>query len=68
MVEIAENFSYHWGLMSFQILLGQIPFVKPQDRDVVCHASAWNLDSNEDLRIKMCIEKMQKTSQRFTMN
>jgi peptidyl-dipeptidase A len=33
-------------------------FVKPQDRSVVCHASAWNLDPAEnDLRIKMCIEK-----------
>ncbi|WP_437971943.1 M2 family metallopeptidase [Sorangium sp. So ce260] len=31
-------------------------FVKPADRDVVCHASAWNLDDEEDLRIKMCIE------------
>lgn len=29
-------------------------FVKPQDRDVVCHASAWNLDNVDDLRIKMC--------------
>ena len=33
-------------------------FVKPVDRSVVCHASAWNLDpANNDLRIKMCIEK-----------
>jgi len=31
-------------------------FVKPADRDVVCHASAWNVDEVEDLRIKMCIE------------
>jgi peptidyl-dipeptidase A len=31
-------------------------FVKPQDRDVVCHASAWNVDEKEDLRIKMCIK------------
>lgn len=31
-------------------------FVRPADRDVVCHASAWNLDSTDDLRIKMCIE------------
>ncbi|MGB8855427.1 MAG: M2 family metallopeptidase [Burkholderiales bacterium] len=30
--------------------------VKPQDREVVCHASAWNLDARDDLRIKMCIE------------
>lgn len=27
---------------------------KPADRDVVCHASAWNLDNKDDLRIKMC--------------
>lgn len=32
-------------------------FVRPRDRDVVCHASAWNLDSKDDLRIKMCIQK-----------
>jgi peptidyl-dipeptidase A len=31
-------------------------FVKPADRDVICHASAWNVDEVEDLRIKMCIE------------
>ena len=31
-------------------------FVHPRDRDVVCHASAWDLDSVEDLRVKMCIE------------
>src|SRR6185503_20345455 len=29
---------------------------KPRDRDVVCHASAWSLDYQDDLRIKMCIE------------
>lgn len=28
--------------------------VKPADRQVVCHASAWNLDNKDDLRIKMC--------------
>jgi peptidyl-dipeptidase A len=32
-------------------------FVKPRDRDVVCHASAWDVDDMEDLRLKMCIEK-----------
>jgi peptidyl-dipeptidase A len=31
-------------------------FTKPRDRDVVCHASAWDIDQVEDLRIKMCIE------------
>jgi peptidyl-dipeptidase A len=29
---------------------------KPRDRDVVCHASAWDIDNLEDLRVKMCIQ------------
>ena len=29
---------------------------KPRDREVVCHASAWDVDNKEDLRIKMCIQ------------
>ena len=29
---------------------------KPRDRDVVCHASAWDVDQVDDLRIKMCIQ------------
>jgi len=28
--------------------------VKPRDREVVCHASAWDVDNKDDLRIKMC--------------
>src|ERR1700676_1309080 len=31
-------------------------FTKPADRDVVCHASAWDIDNKDDLRIKMCIQ------------
>jgi peptidyl-dipeptidase A len=30
-------------------------FKKPEDRNVVCHASAWDVGMNGDLRIKMCI-------------
>ncbi len=29
---------------------------RPEDREVVCHASAWNLDNLEDIRIKMCTQ------------
>ena len=29
---------------------------KPQDREVVCHASAWDIDNQKDVRIKMCIK------------
>jgi peptidyl-dipeptidase A len=38
-------------------------FVRPKDREVVCHASAWDIDYREDLRIKMCIEP---TAEDFT--
>ncbi len=31
-------------------------FTKPRDREVVCHASAWNVDNVDDLRLKMCID------------
>ncbi|MFL6801984.1 MAG: M2 family metallopeptidase, partial [Sphingomicrobium sp.] len=27
---------------------------RPRDREVICHASAWDVDNKEDLRIKMC--------------
>ncbi len=30
--------------------------VQPRDRDVVCHASAWDIDMKDDLRIKMCTD------------
>jgi peptidyl-dipeptidase A len=31
-------------------------FTKPRDREVVCHASAWDVDNENDLRLKMCIQ------------
>jgi peptidyl-dipeptidase A len=30
--------------------------VKPQDREVVCHASAWHIDFDKDVRLKMCTQ------------
>jgi peptidyl-dipeptidase A len=38
-------------------------FVKPRDREVLCHASAWDVDNVDDLRIKMCIDQ---TGEDFT--
>jgi len=38
-------------------------FVRPRDREVVCHASAWDVDLQADVRIKMCIEQ---TAEDFT--
>jgi peptidyl-dipeptidase A len=59
MVEYAEDFFTSMGFDSLpKTFWDRSLFVKPQDRSVVCHASAWDLDSaNNDLRIKMCIEK-----------
>jgi peptidyl-dipeptidase A len=38
-------------------------FVRPRDREVVCHASAWDIDHRSDVRIKMCIDQ---TAEDFT--
>ena len=59
MVEYAEDFFISIGFEALPDTFWERSlFVKPQDRSVVCHASAWNLDpANNDLRIKMCIEK-----------
>ena len=35
-------------------------FEKPTGKDVVCHASAWDVTYNDDLRIKMCINMNQE--------
>ena len=59
MVEYAEDFFISMGFKPLpETFWERSLFVKPRDRSVVCHASAWNLDpANNDLRIKMCIEK-----------
>jgi peptidyl-dipeptidase A len=31
-------------------------FTRPRDREVVCHASAWDVTWSGDLRIKVCVE------------
>ena len=59
MVKIAENFFISLGFEPLsESFWERSLFVKPQDRNVVCHASAWDIDSEiNDLRIKMCIER-----------
>ncbi len=57
MVKTAENFFVSLGMPKLpKSFYEQSLFEKPRDRDVVCHASAWHIDSEEDVRIKMCIE------------
>jgi peptidyl-dipeptidase A len=58
MVRMAEQFFTSLGFAPLpQTFWERSLFVKPRDREVVCHASAWNIDDLDDLRVKMCIEK-----------
>jgi peptidyl-dipeptidase A len=58
MVHYGERFFMSLGFAALpQTFWERSMFVKPQDRAVVCHASAWDIDYVEDLRIKMCIEQ-----------
>jgi len=58
MVKGAEGFFTSLGFDALPETFWQRSlFTKPADRDVVCHASAWDLDAKDDIRIKMCIQK-----------
>jgi peptidyl-dipeptidase A len=57
MVKIGERFYTSLGFAPLPETFWQRSlFVRPQDREVVCHASAWDIDAEEDVRIKMCIQ------------
>lgn len=57
MVKTAENFFVSLGMPELPKTFYQYSlFEKPKDREVVCHASAWHIDLEDDVRIKMCIE------------
>lgn len=57
MVKIGERFFTSLGFAPLPETFWQRSlFTKPADREVVCHASAWDIDSQDDLRIKMCIQ------------
>jgi len=57
MVRYGEHFFTSLGFAPLpQTFWERSMFVKPRDRDVVCHASAWDVDSDQDLRVKMCID------------
>ena len=57
MVKYGENFFLSLGFAPLpETFWERSLFVKPRDREVVCHASAWDVDNVNDLRIKMCID------------
>jgi peptidyl-dipeptidase A len=57
MVRIGERFFTSLGFAPLpKTFWERSLFVKPRDREVVCHASAWDIDTENDVRIKMCID------------
>jgi peptidyl-dipeptidase A len=57
MVKIGEGFFSSLGFAPLPAsFYDRSQFLKPRDREVVCHASAWDIDNVDDLRIKMCIK------------
>ncbi len=57
MVETGERFYTSLGLPELPDSFWERSLLtRPRDRDVVCHASAWDLDARDDIRIKQCIQ------------
>jgi peptidyl-dipeptidase A len=57
LVKLGESFFTSLGLDPLpKTFWERSMFKKPADREVVCHASAWDVTYNDDLRIKMCIK------------
>jgi len=64
MVRYAEGFFISLGFDPLPATFWQRSlFTKPRDRNIVCHASAWDIDYKDDLRIKVCIDP---TTEDFT--
>jgi peptidyl-dipeptidase A len=57
LVQLGEKFFTSLGMDPLpRTFWERSQFTKPRDREVVCHASAWDVNFNNDLRIKMCIK------------
>jgi peptidyl-dipeptidase A len=57
MVRYGETFFTSVGFESLPATFWERSlFTKPSDREVVCHASAWDIDYEKDVRLKMCIQ------------
>ncbi|MDQ3286814.1 MAG: M2 family metallopeptidase [Pseudomonadota bacterium] len=57
MTERAQDFYTSMGMPKLpESYWTKTQFIKPRDRDVVCHASAWDMNLKGDVRTKMCIK------------
>lgn len=56
MTRLAESFYTSLGMPALPDTFWERSMLtRPRDREVVCHASAWQMDGGEDVRIKQCI-------------
>jgi peptidyl-dipeptidase A len=61
MVQMGEGFYTSLGMDPLPATFwDRSQLTKPEKKDVVCHASAWDVEYNNDLRIKMCINLNQE--------
>ncbi len=57
MTRRAEDFYVSLGMPKLpESYWKKTQFIKPRDREVVCHASAWDMNMAGDVRTKMCIK------------
>lgn len=57
MTRMAESFYTGLGMPALpKSFYANSQLIQPRDRDVVCHASAWPMNTSGDVRIKMCIK------------
>lgn len=55
MIKTGENFYVSMGFAPLpDTFWKRSMIVRPRDREVICHASAWDVDNKQDLRVKMC--------------
>ena len=61
MAKSAESFYTSIGFPALpQTFWERSMLTRPRDREVVCHASAWDMDDKDDVRIKMCMKPLEE--------
>jgi peptidyl-dipeptidase A len=61
MTKSAESFYTSIGFPALpQTFWERSMLMRPRDREVVCHASAWDMANGDDVRIKMCMKPLEE--------
>jgi peptidyl-dipeptidase A len=61
MTKSAENFYTSIGFPALpKTFWERSMLTRPRDREVVCHASAWDMDDKDDVRIKLCMKPIEE--------